>query len=154
MAEKNPLNPDGLKDIEEVLKKDSAEQLWFFLDDSIPTKEKDSYLQFVNDMEWQSQICMGTDYCYFAESVKELEEVGLGYMKSYLPLLKECYLPYMYTVETNPKTPEQEKKLSELESVQLCKATIEKQNNDDVPVTIILMYPGMQKQTQAYLTNA
>ena len=151
MSNQNSLNPDGLPEIEAVLNRDKAEQLWFFLDDSIPTKENEAVLEFDGN-DWQSQLCTLADYCFSSETVEDLKKANLEYMKPYLPLLKDCYIPYVYTVETHPETSEQKSNLEFLEEDRYAKATIEKQNDSDVPATITLTYYGITRQVRAYLS--
>ena len=108
------LNPDGLADIDAVLRKSDDEQLWFFLDDCIPGKKDISVLFLTtpakigedgaieNVKEATTAI---TDRLFFGDTSDEaLEASGLAYMKPYLPLLGHCYRPYEWSMSLSCPT--------------------------------------------------
>lgn len=108
------LNPDGLSDIAAVLDKSDDEQLWFFLNDSIPHENNDVQLVFkprakliktgeiIDVIETTTFIA---DKLFFGDTSPEaLESDGLTYMQPYIPLLKHCFRPYLwrlYALNTN-----------------------------------------------------
>ncbi len=138
---KTNLNPQNLDDINNALKLDHAEQLWFFLDDSIPTENRNETL-LLNDTNWMSQTSMLTDMCYAAEDKNALRSFGLEGMEPYIPFLKSCYLPYYYMVNTCTETEKQKKMLKKLSADKRCIASLKKSSEFDVPATITLDYSG------------
>lgn len=96
------LNPMKNEDVEKVLKKSKDEQLWFLLDDCIPSQGKDIPLVVMgDDIDGCEEELPLVPYCsyvvdklFYMDTTEELEESGLDYMLPYMSLLKHCYTPY------------------------------------------------------------
>lgn len=99
------LNPMKNEDVAKVLKKSKDEQLWFLLDDCIPSDGKDIPLVVLgDDIDGCEDELPLIPYCgyvadrlFYMETTEELEEANLDYMLPYIPLLKHCYKPYICT---------------------------------------------------------
>lgn len=97
------LNPTNNAEVAKVLKKSKNAQLWFLLDDCIPSKGKDIPIVVINsDIDDYKDELPFVPYCaytidrlFYMETTEELEEAGLDYMLPYMPLLKNCYIPYI-----------------------------------------------------------
>ncbi len=161
---KTNLNPKNYKDIKDLLDNKNADRLWFFLDDSIPRPSHDEMLLKMGN-NWISSVCFLTDICFFQEDSKNFGPkwenqyktlLKNGYftkMEGYIPLLKDCYVPYDYSVFPKPITEEQNAMLNKLSNDGVCMISLEKENDWDVPVDISLSYTGHRYATTAYMKS-
>lgn len=161
---KTNLNPKNYKDIKDLLDNKNADRLWFFLDDSIPRPSHDEMLLKIGN-SWISSVCFLTDICFFQEDSKNFGSkwenqykmlLKNGYftkMEGYIPLLKDCYVPYDYSVFPKPVTEEQNTMLNKLLNDGVCIVSLEKENDWDVPVDISLSYASHRYAASAYMKS-
>lgn len=148
----HPLNPYGMPDIDKVVNASEAEQLWFFLDDSIPTPGNPVDIVFPSGDEAVPYVCAMADVCYFesADGGKLSEEHS--YMIPYIPLLRNCYRPYVWQAEMTSPTPAEEQLFAKMAASGHCVATVDKPTGPSVRVSIWLgAGPGLQKNVDGWL---
>lgn len=166
----NSLNPNNLADINAVLHKTTDEQLYFFLDDSIPNDNKKYAICIIYEKEQQptegiltdieNLICSITDTainCTLNGDRETVTNMGLEYLDPYIPLLRHCYRPYCWELSVTNLTPKQIKTLKDIRTHKLC--VIMKQQDvpegiDTVPATVKLIIGSIQETAEVVICKS
>lgn len=127
------LNPEGLRDIDLLLTKSKDEQLWSFLDTSIPSKDIGVWLTFDKEAHIadngaihgvKNTVTSNVDGLYSGMALWDMKQLGLENKLPYLPLLKSCYHAYDWNLSVKDLTDEQRQKLTELMQSGSCQGTV------------------------------
>lgn len=154
----NSLNPFNDPEIAELLKKSADDQLWYFLDDCVPTTKKDVALVVLKTFDpdvinEEGHVSIhGTPYCalvtdmIFEKSEKELlmRPMTQPYQK-YFAIQKACYKPYFtecYLLDAyDDLTEGQQKFLNELQGGSVWGVSLQKPEYDE-PVKVAMTFSG------------
>lgn len=127
------LNPEGLQDIDLLITKSKDEQLWSFLDTSIPSKDIGVWLTFETNASIaddgtihgvKNTVTSNIDGLYSGMVLWDMKQLGLENKLPYLPLLKSCYHAYDWNLSVKSLTDKQRQKLTELMQNGSCQGTV------------------------------
>lgn len=158
MKNNKNLNPFNDPEVEEMLALSPEDQLWYFLDDCIPSEERDTVIVMTNEFDIESETEDGhiainsIPYCamvtdmIFEKSEEELLSMPLTQpYEKYFAIQKECYTPYFTECcildDYNDLTEEQQDFLDELETGSIWAVSLKKPE-DAVSVRVAISFVG------------
>lgn len=161
----NNLNPFNDAEINEVLKRCKEDQLWFFLDDSLPHKGepsiwyiKEKFSKNKKTLDAISYCALAVDTIFYMNDVNELKKSEFDYMEKYYPLLKYCYVPFFEEVKLSSNysklTKEQKEFLNSFnKECNPCIITLEKEFEYSVPVVVSIRIGKKEWKKEGYLSK-
>lgn len=162
------LNPKNDPEVAEMLKESPEDRLWEFLDECVPSEEKDAVLVMKGNIKPEAKNEDGyvsvpcTPYCailtdlIFSKPAEELMQTSMVKYEKYFNLIKDCYTPYFtecYLLEDYDNlTDEQKDTLEQLNVSQAAIASMDKREGS-VKVAVVFAGCGRNICKEAWLNR-